>query len=198
MADATAPLARTMTPMPPTPVLFVQGGGDMRHPEGSGHLADYLTRELGSAYRVVAPEMPDADDPQYEPWRDKVEQELAELGDRVVLVGHSFGGTVLMKYLAEGADLAPISGLFLVSVPDFGPDGWTYEPFALPTGWAATLSGTKVFLYHSEDDPEVPFDHHRRFAAALPDATARPIPGSEHSFVKGLPPLIADIKGLSS
>ena len=115
-----------------------------------------------------------------------------------ILVGHSFGGTVLMKYLGESANQKAIGGLFLVSVPDFGPEGWAYEPFELPDGWGSRLRATKVFLYHSMDDPEVPFEHHRRFAAELPDATARRVPGSEHSFVKGLPQLVADIKGLAT
>jgi len=168
----------------------------MRHPEGSRHLADYLARELGDGYRVVAPEMPD--DPQYGTWRDMIEQELAALGDGVILVGHSFGGSVLLKYLAEGSYQEPISGLFLASVPWWGPEGWQYEDFAVPDGFAANLPATTVFLYHSLDDPEVPFAHLRLYEERLPNATARPIPGSEHSFVKGLPQLVADIRDLSN
>jgi pimeloyl-ACP methyl ester carboxylesterase len=81
------------------PVLFIQGAGGMYQPEGSGRLAAYLARELGAGYRVIAPEMPDADDPHYQPWRDRIEQELEALDQAVILVGHSFGGSVLLKYL---------------------------------------------------------------------------------------------------
>ncbi|MFZ1115952.1 MAG: alpha/beta fold hydrolase [Propionibacteriaceae bacterium] len=80
------------------PVLFIQGAGGMYQPEGSGRLAAYLARELGAGYRVIAPEMPDADDPHYQPWRDRIEQELEALDQAVILVGHSFGGSVLLKY----------------------------------------------------------------------------------------------------
>ena len=47
----------------PQPVLFIQGAGSMHEPEGSGRLAAYLARELSTGYGVLAPEMPDADNP---------------------------------------------------------------------------------------------------------------------------------------
>ena len=102
------------------PVLFIQGAGGMHQPEGSGRLAAYLARELGTGYRVIAPEMPDAENPRYQPWRDRIERELDAIDEAVILVGHSFGGSVLLKYLAQGSYQKPIRGLFLVSVPNWG------------------------------------------------------------------------------
>jgi hypothetical protein len=45
------------------PVLIIQGAGSMQKPDGSGRLAAYLARELGTGYRVINPEMPEADNP---------------------------------------------------------------------------------------------------------------------------------------
>ena len=168
----------------------------MHQPEGSGRLASYLARELGTEHRVVAPEMPDADNPHYRPWRDRIEQELKGIDEAVILVGHSFGGSVLLKYLAEDSYRQPVRGLFLVSVPNWGPDGWAYEEFAVPNDVGSTLSASKIFLYHSRNDPEVPFAHLGYYQERLPTATARPIDGSEHSFLQGLPTLVDDIKNL--
>ena len=178
------------------PVLFIQGAGGMHQPEGSGRLAAYLARELGSGYRVIAPEMPDADNPHYQPWRDRIEQELEAIDEAVILVGHSFGGSVLLKYLAEGSYRQPVRGLFLVSVPNWGPDGWAFEEFVVPDDVGSRLSASKIFLYHSRDDPEVPFAHLGYYQERLTAATARPIDGSEHSFLHGLPRLVDDIKYL--
>ncbi len=178
------------------PVLFIQGAGDMHQPEGSGRLAAYLSRELGTGYRVIAPEMPDAENPHYQPWRDRIEQELEAIDQAVILVGHSFGGSVLLKYLAEGSYRQPVRGLFFVSVPNWGPDGWAYEEFAVPDDVGSRLSASKIFLYHSRDDPEVPFTHLGYYQERLPTARARPIDGSEHSFLQGLPTLVDDIKTL--
>jgi predicted alpha/beta hydrolase family esterase len=181
----------------PQPVLFVHAAGDPRQPDGSGRLIDWLTTELGSAYRVHAPTMPEPDEPHYRPWRDRIEQELSEIQGSVILVGHSFGGSVLVKYLAEGSVKKPIRGLFLAEVPYWGPSGWEYEEYDLPDGFAADLPPVPIFLYHSLEDPVVPFDHLGLFAAKLPHATQRPLEGSEHSFVDGMPHLVADIRSLA-
>jgi serine hydrolase len=175
-------------------VLFVQGAGDMWAPDGSARLADYLDKQLGRDYRVIAPEMPDPDNPRYRPWRDRIERELGAIDDGTILVGHSFGGSVLLKYLAEGSYQKPIGGLFLVSVPYW--DSQKFKELALPDDFASRLPASKIFLYHSRNDPEVPFAHLRRYEEKLPGATPRPLPGSEHSFSKGLSELVGDIKGL--
>jgi predicted alpha/beta hydrolase family esterase len=182
--------------MPQHTVFFVHAAGDPRHPEGSGRLIDYLGRELGSDYRVLAPTMPDPDHPRYSPWRNRIGDDLATLdgsGD-VILVGHSFGGSVLLKYLSEGAYQEPIRGLFLVSVPWWGPEGWDYEEFAVPDDFGARLPPAPIFLYHSRDDPEVPFVHLALYEERLPEATSRALAGTEHSFLDGLPELVRDIK----
>jgi uncharacterized protein len=130
------------------PVLFIQGAGSMLAPQGSGRLAAHLAREVGTDYRVIAPEMPHADSPDYQSWRDRIELELAAIDDEVILVGHSFGGSVLLKYLAEGSNRKPVRGLFLVSVPDWGPDGWAYAEFAVPDDVGSRLPATRIFMYH--------------------------------------------------
>jgi predicted alpha/beta hydrolase family esterase len=180
------------------PVLFVQGAGDMREPDGSGGLAGYLADELGSRYKVLAPAMPDPDNPRYRPWRDRIERELAAVGGDPLLVGHSFGGSVLLKYLAEGSYGGRIRGLFLVAVPHWGAEAWAYEEFAVPDDVASKLGPTPVFLYHSRDDPEVPFGHFSLYAGLIPKASARSLTGSEHSFVRGLPELVDDIRSTAS
>jgi len=179
------------------PVLFIQGAGSMHEPEGSGRLAAYLAHELGTDYNLIAPEMPDADNPHYQPWRDRIELELQAIDGKVIFVGHSFGGSVLLKYLAEGSYRQPLKGLFLVSVPNWGPDGWAYDEFAVPNDVGSRLPASRIYLYHSRNDPEVPFTHLAYYQDHLPAATARPIDGSEHSFVEGLPPLVDDIKSLA-
>ena len=177
--------------------LFIQGAGDMHQPDGSIHLARFLERSLENEYRVLAPEMPDADeDPRYEPWRGAIENELAAIEGPVVVVGHSLGGSVALKMLSESPAPPAIRGLFLLSLPWWGPEGWDYAEYAPAEGFGARLPDIPVFVYHSIDDPHVPIDHLQRYAAELPQATVRRIPGAEHSFVQGLPELVTDIRGI--
>jgi predicted alpha/beta hydrolase family esterase len=142
--------------------------------------------------------MPEPDEPRYRPWRDRIEQELSKVQGSVMLLAHSYGGSVLVKYLAEGTHPAALSGLFLASVPYWGPGGWRDDEDDLPDDFAAHLPQAPIFLYHSRDDPEVPFAHLGLYAAQLPQATVRPIDGAEHSFINGLPQLLTDIQSLET
>jgi hypothetical protein len=58
------------------PVRFIEGAGSMHEPEGRGRLAALLARELGTDCGLIAPEMPDADNPHYQPWRDRMSRSL--------------------------------------------------------------------------------------------------------------------------
>jgi serine hydrolase len=178
-------------------VLVAQGAGDMHHPEGSIVLVRTLERELPDTYRVVAPEMPGADNPRYSPWRDTLAEALDRADGDVLIVGHSFGGSVVLKLLTEAPPARPIRGLFLVAVPWWGKEGWSYEEFAVRDDFATRLPDVPVFLYHSVDDPHVPFDHLALYEARIPRATAYRIPGAEHSFRSGLPELVRDIRAVA-
>src|SRR5512146_927330 len=129
-------------PMTSQPVLFVQGAGDKDGPLGSGHLMGWLGRELGPGYEVIGPAMPGADDPHYRPWRAEIKRRLKAMSAPAILVGHSFGGSVLLKYLAEGPPTAQVRGLFLVSTPFWPPE---FEDFALPPDFASRLPSMPVF-----------------------------------------------------
>lgn len=178
-------------------VLFVQGAGDMHQPEGSIHLARWLERELGADFRVLAPEMPDAENPGHERWRDAIEEHLATVDGPVLIVGHSFGASTVLKMLSESPAPRKIRGLFLASTPWWEPEGWSAE-YALPEGFADRLPAIPIFFYHSIDDPEVPFGHLDSYRTHMPSATVRAIPGREHSFVHGLPELVRDIRSVGT
>jgi len=179
-------------------VLFIQGAGNKHKPFGSGKLIAYLQKQLGSDYKVLAPDMPDPDHPRFLAWRDQIEQERGKLDADALLIGHSLGGSMLLKYLAEGTDPRPIVGLFLVSVPDFGKQDWERE-YAVPEDFASHLPSIRhLFLYHSRSDQDVPFASLRHYQEQLPQATVRVLDGKDHSFTEGLPLLAQDIKRSSS
>ena len=180
------------------PVLFVQGAGDINAPDGSLHLARYLAAELGPRFDVRAPEMPGADtDPRFGPWRNRIVDELGTMASEPVLVGHSLGGSVLLKYLADDTSAAHPRAIFVVEAPWWGAEGWDYAEFALPTEFASRLPKVPVFLYHSVADPEVPISHLEIYASQLPAAKVRRLPGDDHSYVGGLPELVADIRAVT-
>lgn len=190
--------AREVTPRGPRrPVLFVHGAGPDEH-EGSAGMAASLRDALGPGYAVRHPEMPEAGDPRYAAWRDRVSAELAALPvDEAVLVGHSLGASVLLKHLSEEEPRRPVSGLFLLAPPFWREEGWEVEEYALREDFALRLpEGLRVFLYHGRDDEVVPFAHLELYAARLPRATVRRLDGRGHWFGGDLSVVARDIMGL--
>jgi predicted alpha/beta hydrolase family esterase len=180
-------------------ILFIQGGGKEAH-EADAQLVDSLRKTLGHAYEVHYPKMPGESDPDYRRWKVQLRKELARLDGRIILIGHSLGGSFLLKYLSEEKTERPIAGIFLIATPYWGGDGWRYEGYervALPMGFAAKLpNGTALFLYHSRDDDTVPFAHLALNAAKLPRATIRDFDGRGHQLNNDLTEVATDIKSL--
>ena len=161
-----------MMVMDTQPILFVQGAGDMQLPDGSGRLAAYLASELGDRYRVIAPAMPEADNPRYQAWSDRVDQELGAIEEDVIIVGHSFGGSVVLKCLAKGSH-ERVQALFLISTPDWGPDGWAYEEFAVPDDGcrhrkSSCTTAARTPRYRSRTSPTTKSVYRRRRSERSP------------------------------
>ena len=88
-----------------------------------------------------------------------------------ILVGHSVGAHVLLKYLSEEEVEKPVAGLFLVAAPYAGTGGWELEEDALPEDFASKLPRVLTkFLYHGRDDEVAPFGHLALYEANLPRA----------------------------
>jgi uncharacterized protein len=177
-------------------VLFLQGGGEGGY-EADALLADSLKANLGAEYNVHYPQMPDEDSPDFG-WGKKIDQELAEMQGDIILVAHSLGGSILLKYLSEKTIDRPISGIFIISAPFWGGDkNWQYESLNLQTDFAEKLpKGVPVFLYQSKDDEEVDFSHLGMYAKKLPQATVYEKASGGHQFGNDLSQVALDIKGL--
>jgi uncharacterized protein len=173
-------------------VLVIHGAGEPRRRRGRVYWEPLLGDSLGRGYRVLAPRMPRPEHPQYWTWARRID-ELMGKTRRPVLVGHSFGASVLLKYLAETVRRPAVAGLFLVATPFWGPD---FPEFALPPDFGARLRDlSPICLYHSRDDGEVPVEHLERYRRALPHAIGRILNDRGHEFNQAqFPELAADIR----
>ena len=104
---------------------------------------------------------------------------------------------MLLKYLAETVRRPALAGLFLLATPFWGPD---FPEFALPSDFGERLRAlSPLYLYHSRDDGESPFEHLERYRSVLPQATVRVLDGRGHEFNQAqFPELVADIRGLAT
>jgi uncharacterized protein len=177
-------------------VLLIHGGGQGAYEEDK-KLAANLQDMLGPTYFVRYPQMPDEDSPGYEAWMEQITEELAALDGEVILVGHSLGGSILLKYLSEEKVEKPVAGIFLIATPYWGAEDWEVSEYALQDGFASELpDGTPVFFYHSRDDEVVPFTHLALYTEELARATFREFDGRGHQFNDDLSEVARDIEGL--
>ena len=181
-------------------VLFIHGAGTGAYAEDR-LLADSLQQALGGNYDVQCPQMPDEENSPYPAWKAEIDSRLAATTGSVALVGHSVGGSVLLKYLCEQRSPQPssdrlVAGLFVIAAPYWGAsEFWSWDEVALPADAAARLAGDwPLIFYQSRDDEVVPFAHLALYAAKLPRAAIREFDGRGHQFKNDLTEIAADIK----
>lgn len=178
-------------------VLFVQGGGEGVHDQWDNQLVDSLRGELGPAYEIRYPVMPNEADPQYGEWRLALQRELAALEPGAIVVGHSVGGTILIQVLAEQTPPCDLGAICLIAAPFIGAGGWESAEMEPQPDLAARLPrDVPIFLYHGRDDDTVPFAHVELYARAVPRAHVRRLAGRDHQLDNKLSEAAADIRRL--
>ncbi|MGV3492060.1 MAG: alpha/beta hydrolase [Devosia sp.] len=179
-------------------ILFIHGAGEGAW-EADSKLAESLRQHLGPGYTVHVPQMVDEDNPDLAAWSRQIAADLGQLGDGTLLVGHSFGGSVIARAFCDGLATTP-GAIFLISAPFWGADpDWHLPAAELPTDAAQSFpQGAPVFLYHGTTDETVPPAHLDAFAKALPHAKTRKLPGRDHQLNDDLTEVAHDIASLKS
>lgn len=179
-------------------VLFVQGGGEGAYDE-SVSLVESLRTALGNGYHVRFPKMPDEGEPDFATWKNVIADELAEMGDGAILIGHSIGGSVVIRALVDGGIGRSLAGVFVLSAPFwYDDDFWRWDEARLPADAAERIpDGVPVFIYHGREDESIPVSHVEMYARALPQATVRRLDGRNHMLNDDLSDVAQAIKRLS-
>ena len=179
-------------------ILFLHSAGPQHGDEGSSRLLSFIHDQLSPSFEIVAPRMPHPDQPDYESWRNALREIFKILDNDTILIGHSLGGSVLLKYLSEEPVDQRIRALYLVAVPFWGLDGWEVDEFKLGDDFAARLPEiTNIIIYQSEDDQTVTSDHADEYASMIPSAEYYSLNGYGHVYWNGLPHLIKHLKQLA-
>lgn len=177
-------------------ILFLQGGGGEEDYATDAKLVESLHKVLGEAYSIHYPLLPNEDSPDF--GRSKqIAKEISLIKDDVILVGHSLGASMLLKYLSENKIKKRITGIFLISTPFWtGDEDWV-QGLKLKENFSDKLpKDIPVFLYHCRDDEEIPFAHLSLYKQKLPWAIFREIPSGGHHINNDLSMVAKDIKSL--
>lgn len=154
-----------------------------------------LRQKLGSDYEVILPIMPNKTNARFEEWKIWFEKIIPFLNEEIILIGHSLGASFLVKYLSENNLPKKLKAVFLVSgVFDTDTEGYTLHSFSLPE--KLDLQTENIYLYHSKDDPVVPFSALENFAQIFPKAHTRIFEDRKHINQEEFPELVQDIQNL--
>lgn len=134
-------------------------------------------RPLAAAFGAHAsmPRMSD-EDTSYDSWAGAVRPALAELTDGDLVIAHSFGGSILLRMLAE--ERWPRLEVHMLAMPNWGPEGWAVADYEF-TGPEPPQS---ITLHHCADDDVVPHSHLDLNSAVLPHAQTAVYPSGGHQF----------------
>lgn len=179
-------------------VLFIHSAGTQGGKQGSSGFLAILEKALGPGYSIRHPDMPKPEKPEYKDWKVLIGKELSKLETGSILIGHSLGGSVLLKYLAEEQCARTFSALFMVAAPYWGLPRWNRDDFILERGFSRKVTQVrKIFIFHAKDDKVVSHEHIERYGKTIPHATLREVTGQGHGFDSGeCPALLADIRSL--
>lgn len=159
---------------------------------------DHLQRDLGDDFEVTRLSMPNRDNAKYLEWKIWFNRVFRLSDDPVVLIGHSLGAVFLAKFLSEEEVSVPIMSTILIA-PPYGHDsrGGELIEFSL-SGSLSKFSeqGGAVHLFHSEDDPVVPFCELEKYQLALPDAVVHVFQDRGHFNAEEFKEIVELVKSL--
>lgn len=154
-----------------------------------------LQEKLGDNFDVMQPAMPNKDFANYDEWRIVFEKVIPYLQDDIILIGHSMWGTFLLKYLNENTLRIKIKNIFLVAPAFENIQGEVLWSFLFD---AKLLEFQKhqdiTFVYHSQDDPVVPFLHFELLIDKLPKIIKHSFSDRGHFVDPDFPEIITDIQ----
>lgn len=178
-------------------VIFIHGGGEGAF-AADKPLAASLQSALGTGFVVKYSPMPNPENPQIEAWFSQISRLLEDTEGQVMIVGHSFGASTLLNYLAkEGVDNA-VAGVFLIAAPFWGAPDWEVDQFVLPENFAAHFPRSlPIFFYQGRADEIVPIEHLSLYNQQVKSAIFREIDGLDHQFNNDLTAVAADILNLT-
>ncbi len=146
---------------------------------------------LGQEWQIFLPHMPNANNARFLEWKIWFEKLLGLLDDGIILIGHSLGGVFLASYLSTETIPKKVTATFLVGAP-FGEGD-----LKLPADLTKMVEQAgKIVIFHSEDDPIVPFEECRKYQQALPSAHIVSCTDRGHFIQEQFPELINEIKSL--
>jgi predicted alpha/beta hydrolase family esterase len=159
-----------------------------------------LQADLGEDYEVFLPQFPCAWNAKYVEWKIWFEKFIPFLKDDIILIGGSLGGIFLAKYFSENDFPIKIRAILLLAAPFDAKNrevGYSLVDFVLPESLEKLEKQVgKIFLYHSKDDPIVPFADVEKYATKLPSAEKVIFEDKGHFILEEFPEIVEKLRSI--
>jgi len=132
----------------------------------------YLKAELATRFEIVAPQFPTGNDQTLDNWLEVFKNEIGELRENDILVGHSIGCAFILQLLSN-KDSGKIQAALLVSgfLDILGIDEFdeVNKTFVTPeVDWSHIKNRIgEVKIWHGTNDPYVPITMAQKIATSL-------------------------------
>lgn len=130
--------------------------------------------KLNDNFEIITPRMPNNLNAKYVEWKIYFDKILPLLNEEIILIGNSLGGIFLTKYLSENLINKKVLGLFLIAAPFDDIDSeYSLADFVLNNNLnnlEKQITNERIYFFHSEDDPVVPFIDMLKYKKLLPNA----------------------------
>lgn len=149
----------------------------------------WLAKQLSDC-DVLQPQMPNKQNAKYADWATYFSKILPFLRPSATLVGLSLGSIFLAKYFCENPPAEKFARIILVAAPYDDETPGSLGDFKLTS--AAKLAGAanEIHLFHSKDDPIVPFTELAKYQRDLPDAISHIFDDKGHFNLAEFPELL--------
>lgn len=126
---------------------------------------------LVKSYNVIAPEMPDTEEPEINAWVSKLKEIVKNPDKDTIFVGHSIGCQTILRYLETLNPAVVVGGVVLIAPWLTLQNLESDEEWNIAKPWLETdISFTgvakhvaKITAIFSDNDPVVPFENTELF-----------------------------------
>jgi len=159
-----------------------------------------LAEDLGEAYEVILPPMPNKQNAKFAEWSIWFERHFEYLQDGAILIGCSLGAMFLAKYLSQNDVPFRPGAVFLLAgaykLPGF--DETDCGDFLIAPEAVRPVVGKidKLIIMHSQDDHVAPYEHGVALSKAIPEAEFVMFTDKNHFLIPVFPELLDHIHTL--
>ena len=143
---------------------------------------------------VLLPAFPNGHNAVYDEWKIYFEKLIPFFGDDIQLVGHSLGAMFLAKYLHDSPLRQKVRRLVLISGAYNDDSSGDSGSFVVGDATGLEKSADEIHLFHSKDDPAVPFIELAKFQKDVSESTSHVFEDRGHFLDPTFPELLELLK----